>query len=155
MLPFNALSALLAATLSVQLVNAHGVNHHHKRQAPAPAPAASTSSTSPASTAPASTSTGTPATTGPAPSGTGSYNVPPLSAITMNMPSGPVPSLTTTYTPGAQPTYSNAPPLPSKCTSFFCHILSLLSSEDTSLPSSAQIVHGMSQRYTLLYFSRI
>ncbi|KAI0738595.1 hypothetical protein C8Q80DRAFT_1113603 [Daedaleopsis nitida] len=108
MLPLNALSALLAATLSAQLVNAHGVNHHHKRQTTA---AGTSAASSPAST---STSAGTPAAAGAAPSGTGTYSVPPLSAITENMPSGPTPTLATTYTPGAQPTYSNAPPLPSK-----------------------------------------
>ncbi|OSD04765.1 carbohydrate esterase family 4 protein [Trametes coccinea BRFM310] len=164
MFSLPALSALLAATLSLELVavNAHGPNGHHhahrglhKRQsdvvAAAAASSASTSgattatvivtASSAAATSVASTTSAAAAgavsgtTSGVAPAGsaasttsgaaapaassadigTGVYDIPPLASITMGMPSGPLPSLTTTYTPGASPTYlSGAPPLPTK-----------------------------------------
>ncbi|KAI0352132.1 hypothetical protein OH77DRAFT_1409865 [Trametes cingulata] len=170
MIALSALSALFAATLSLELVavNAHG-NHGplhahrglaHKRQAATDslllaADAASSSTSvvlSPSATgttsaaaagaatsaagAPAGTvitsaaagatsvagATGAPGVTisaaaaaSSADIGTGVYDVPPLASITMGMPTGPLPSLTTTYTPGASPTYlSGAPPLPTK-----------------------------------------
>ncbi|KAI0704513.1 hypothetical protein C8T65DRAFT_245077 [Cerioporus squamosus] len=142
MLPLSALSALLAASLSLELVNAHGVHpraHHdiaHKRQADPAAPAGASSGTTSSAAGAATTSgaaatgatttgaatgvttapaTGTSAaTTAAAVSGTGSYNVPPLSVLNSGMPSGPTPTLSTTFPAGAQPTYSNAPALPSK-----------------------------------------
>ncbi|RDX40544.1 hypothetical protein OH76DRAFT_1366073 [Lentinus brumalis] len=101
MLPISALSALLAASLSLELVNAHGIPRAHhdivKRQAAPAAPAGASA-----------------ATTAAPVSGTGSYNVPPLSVINSAMPSGPTPTLSTTFPAGAQPTYSNAPAIPSK-----------------------------------------
>ena len=116
MLPISALSALLAASLSIDLATAHGPHGHahlHKRQLVA---AASSSSSAAASTgataAPASSS----AAAASAPAGTGSYDVPPLASITSGMPAGATPTLTTTFTPGAVPSLSGAPPLPSACT---------------------------------------
>lgn len=143
MIALPALSALLAATLSLELVgvNAHGPNAHahiaQKRQLAAASSAASSAApaTASATSAAAATSAATvssaaagttsaaasaPATTAAAGSavGTGSYSVPPLESISVGMPSGVIPTLTTTYTPGASPTYlSGAPPLPTKCTS--------------------------------------
>ncbi|RPD59083.1 hypothetical protein L226DRAFT_553741 [Lentinus tigrinus ALCF2SS1-7] len=134
MLPISALSALLAATLSLELANAHGVHNaraHHdiaKRQTTAVALAASTSSSAASAAATTSSAaasgasgatTAAPsgtsaATTAAAVSGTGSYNVPPLSAINSAMPSGATPTLSTTFSPGAQPTYSGAPVIPAK-----------------------------------------
>ncbi|KAJ8456752.1 hypothetical protein ONZ51_g11941 [Trametes cubensis] len=162
MLTLPALSALLAATLSLELVavNAHGPHpgahyahrgHAHKRQAPAAgtdsivAAASGTSSFSlsvtgaaPLGTTASTTAVGTPAggstvittpgatgvttatsvATAPVSSadiGTGVYDIPPLASISSGMPSGPLPSLTATYTPGATPSYiSGAPPLPTK-----------------------------------------
>ncbi|KAI0773284.1 hypothetical protein BD413DRAFT_657045 [Trametes elegans] len=156
MIALPALSALLAATLSLELVavDAHaplGANNHarllHKRQDAAAstgtslAVAGTTSSASAAATssAAAATSAATAATSAAAagaasssavtiaagtgaaagtsaagaPVGTGAYDVPPLESIVANMPSGPIPSLTTTYTAGASPTYlKGAPVLP-------------------------------------------
>ncbi|KAI0832104.1 hypothetical protein BC628DRAFT_1336222 [Trametes gibbosa] len=138
MIALPALSALFAATLSLELVavNAHGthgaaahahLNHAHKRQATTAAAASlsvtgATSAASVAGTAsstavaaPAPTSSSSAVAGGSAAVGTGPYNVPPLASISMGMPSGPIPTLETTYTPGATPTYlSGAPPLPTK-----------------------------------------
>lgn len=133
MLPLSALSALLAATLSLELANAHGVHHaraHHdlaqKRQTPAADAAGASTTSSAAGAATTSATAASAATTAAAPgtsaattaaavSGTGSYDVPPLSVINMGMPSGVPPTLSTTYAPGAQPTYSGAPAIPAKC----------------------------------------
>ncbi|CDO69774.1 Carbohydrate Esterase Family 4 protein [Trametes cinnabarina] len=156
MFSLPALSALLAATLSLELVAAHGPDGHHhahrglhKRQNTVLAAASSVASGTvsvtvtasgttasvigPASAAPTGAASGTTSAAAPTGSvaattsvaaappassadiGTGIYDVPPLASITMGMPSGPLPSLTTTYTPGASPTYiSGAPPLPTK-----------------------------------------
>ncbi|KAI0675843.1 hypothetical protein C8Q78DRAFT_1066502 [Trametes maxima] len=147
MIALPALSALLAATLSLEAVavNPHGAlnNVHrdlaHKRQVneAAAAPGASTTSSpsatgttaAAASSAASVTSAAAPAASsaaagassvaaapaGSAGAGTGVYDIPPLASITMGMPSGAIPSLTTTYTPGATPTYiKGAPALPSK-----------------------------------------
>ncbi|TBU34149.1 hypothetical protein BD311DRAFT_747240 [Dichomitus squalens] len=103
MLPVSALSALLAASLSFDLVNAHGHDDHaqlHKRLAAAAA-------------APSSPAAGTGTTAAAGAAGTGSYTVPPLASITSGMPAGPTPTLATTFTPGAVPSLSGAPPLPS------------------------------------------
>ncbi|KAH9851923.1 hypothetical protein C2E23DRAFT_923259 [Lenzites betulinus] len=133
MIALPALSALFAATLSLELVavNAHGthpgrahVHHVHKRQATSTAAAslsvAATTSANIAGTsttsagAPAATNSTSAAAAGSA-IGTGAYSVPPLASISMGMPSGAVPTLESTYTPGASPTYiSGAPPLPTK-----------------------------------------
>ncbi|RPD76874.1 hypothetical protein L226DRAFT_532889 [Lentinus tigrinus ALCF2SS1-7] len=89
MLSLSALSALLATTLSLELVDAHGAHGHghvHRDVAAAAAP-----------------------------SGTGKYNIPPLSAITSGLPAGATPTLSSTFSAGAKPTaYSNAPALPAK-----------------------------------------
>ncbi|KAM5536594.1 hypothetical protein V8D89_009689 [Ganoderma adspersum] len=114
MLPISALSALLAATLSIELSNAHDAHkaYLHRRQAALAASSSSSAAPAPTGTTSAAAATSAAATTA-AYVGTGSYNVPPLASISSGMPTGPTPVLTATYTAGAVPTYSGALPLPS------------------------------------------
>ena len=128
MLPISALSALLAATLSIELANAHGAHkaYLHRRQAALAASSSSSAAPAPSGTTSAAAATSAAATTA-AYVGTGSYNVPPLASISSGMPTGPTPVLTASYTAGAVPTYSGAPPLPSACTCISCIIIEWLS----------------------------
>ena len=90
----SALSALFAATLSLELVGACGGHDAHARRG------------------------ATHVRRDAAPSGSGKYDIPPLSVITSGMPAGATPTLSATYSAGAKPTYSNAPALPAKRTCY-------------------------------------
>ncbi|KAI0686680.1 hypothetical protein BC835DRAFT_1513201 [Cytidiella melzeri] len=131
------LVTILSAVLVV--ANAHGARRHAHHaniarqdgfiasasasSSAAAATSSSASSAVPVSSSPAAsvaaTSTPVPTAsavpgTGPAvPSPSGDISVPPLSSITSGMPTGTTYPVTTTYAPGAMPTYSGAVPLPS------------------------------------------
>lgn len=124
MLALPALSTLFVASLSLELVHAHGINHHNiaKRQTASASSAAASGSSSTAAAATSTTaaagSTTAAATSSSntvAPSGTGSYNVPPLESITSGMPAGATPTLRSTFAAGSTPSYSGAPALPTTC----------------------------------------
>lgn len=108
------------AVLSVLLAGAHahaGHNHHARhvqlaaRQAVSSSAAAS--STAAAATGAASSSAAPAATSAPAATAAAS-GIRPLSEITSGMPPLPTLPVATTFTAGATPSYSGAPPLPTK-----------------------------------------
>jgi peptidoglycan/xylan/chitin deacetylase (PgdA/CDA1 family) len=119
-------ATVLSTVLAVASAHrAHIQGQHAKiaRQAPAALAASGTSSvsaaTSAAATGSASVSAASSATSAPSidtsglpPQPTGDISVPPLISISSGMPAGPTPTVTTTYAPGATPSYSGALPLP-------------------------------------------
>ena len=155
MLPISALSALLAATLSIELANAHDAHNAyvHRRQAVAAAAASSSSAASASHTgttsAAASATSAAPTATSAAAAtgtyvGTGPYDVPPLASISSGMPTGPTPVLTASYTAGAVPSYSGAPALPSACMCIFFgtvewHVLTPVRSQSSTLRQAGRL----------------